>query len=196
MDHESRRHTASTPPSGAAVAFFGSQLVGPAVGSLVRTAGDMHGFFQDDAALRQMATDTPMYRVDTYTPVPAGTVGGLFFGVTHLRPGVVGNEYYMTKGHVHTTRDRAEYYWGISGQGILVLMDSNRVTRTERVCPGSLHYIPAATAHRLVNVGATVLDVGACWPADAGHEYGPIAAFGFGLRVVAAGSNGVALVAA
>jgi glucose-6-phosphate isomerase, archaeal len=132
--------------------------------------------------------DTVVYSVDSYTPVTSGLEGGLFFGVTHIQPGTVGDEYYMTKGHFHTVRNRGEYYWGISGEGILVLMAEDRTGWVERVKPGTLHYIPGHTAHRLVNTGSTVLDVGACWPADAGHEYGSIADSGFSIRIVS--SNG------
>lgn len=49
--------------------------------------------------------------------------------------------------------------------------------------PGSVHYIPGRTAHRVANVGDTVLSFLACWPADAGHDYETIAAHGFGARL-------------
>jgi hypothetical protein len=35
----------------------------------------------------------------------------------------------MTKGHFHAIENRAEYYWGIEGEGILLLMDKKRNTR-------------------------------------------------------------------
>ncbi len=178
-----------------AVEFAGSRLTGTPVASTVRRAADMRGFFRDDGALQRVAPETPIYRVDSHTPVPAGTTGGLFFGVTHMWPGTVGDEYYMTKGHFHAVRNRGEYYWGIAGRGVLVLMDGVGTTRAEAVYPGSLHYIPGETAHRLVNVGDSALDVGACWPADAGHDYGSIAEAGFGVRVVH-GKEGAELVRA
>jgi glucose-6-phosphate isomerase, archaeal len=170
------------------VIFDGNSLSGEPITTMTRRIREMAGFFADQNALTATNGDTVVYSVDSYTPVTSGLEGGLFFGVTHIQPGTVGDEYYMTKGHFHTVRNRGEYYWGISGEGILVLMAEDRTGWVERVKPGTLHYIPGHTAHRLVNTGSTVLDVGACWPADAGHEYGSIADSGFSIRIVS--SNG------
>jgi glucose-6-phosphate isomerase len=108
----------------------------------------------------------------------------LFFGCTFLQPGTVGDEYFMTKGHFHSTIDTAEFYWGIRGEGILLLMGEDRSIRAERVVPGSLHYIPGCIAHRMVNVGNEVLSFGACWPSNAGHNYETIKRKGFSARVL------------
>ena len=169
--------------------FTETGLTGKAVDTMVRTLADLGGVFQDDDAYRACDPDTVVYRVESYTPVAGGTEGGLFFGATHLMPGRVGDEYFMTKGHFHEKRDRAEFYWGIAGRGILVLMNEAGEGRTEEVRPGSLHYVPARTAHRLVNTGDAVLITGACWPSDAGHDYGSITESGFSLRVLAGGSG-------
>lgn len=170
-------------------AFDGIKLTGPPVSTMTRRIREMTGFFADEEALAAADADAVMYAVDSYTPVASGTEGGLFFGVTHIEPGRIGDEYFMTKGHFHAVGNRGEYYWGIAGEGLLVLMTEDRVGSVERVTPGSLHYIPGYTAHRLVNTGTTTLDVGACWPADAGHEYGSIADNGFTIRVLS--RNGV-----
>ena len=169
--------------------FTQAGLAGESVHTMVRTVADLEGVFQDDDAFGNCDPDTVVYRVESYTPVEAGTPGGLFFGVTHLMPGRVGGEYFMTKGHFHEKRDRAEFFWGIAGQGLLVLMDESGESWTEEVRPGSLHYVPAHTAHRLVNTGNEVLDTGACWPSDAGHDYGSITESGFSSRVMAGESG-------
>jgi glucose-6-phosphate isomerase len=49
--------------------------------------------------------------------------------------------------------------------------------------PGSLHFIPPNTAHRVANVGAVPLRFVACWPSDAGHDYDSIRKHGFGARL-------------
>jgi len=99
-------------------------------------------------------------------------------------PGKVGSEYFMTKGHFHEKSDRAEFYWGVKGFGMLVLMDRERNTWAEEVHSGSLHYIGGEIAHRLVNTGDENLVVGACWPSDAGHDYAEIAMNGFSARLL------------
>ena len=58
-------------------------------------------------------------------------------------------------------------------------MDQQRNTWTEKMYPGSLHYIPAGVAHRTANTGSGVLSFGACWPADAGYDYERIDREGF-----------------
>lgn len=64
-----------------------------------------------------MAGDQLAYEVEVCFPVPEGTTGGLFFGITKLQPGQVGEEYFMTRGHFHAQSDRGEFHWGIRGEG-------------------------------------------------------------------------------
>jgi glucose-6-phosphate isomerase, archaeal len=149
-----------------------------------RILKDLRGFFQDNEAFEKLDEEQPAYSVQFWLPVSEGTPGGLFFGTSTIYPGKVGNEYFMTKGHFHLQSDRAEFYWGIQGKGMLILMDRNRHTWAEEVYPGSLHYIGGETAHRLANTGDGELVVGACWPSDAGHDYGEIAVNGFSARLV------------
>lgn len=155
------------------VTFFDSvngSLTGKAVSLTKRTISDLEGVFEDEAALSEMNPDEVIYEVEIHQPV--GEIeGGLYFGTSYINPGKVGNEYFMTKGHFHAKRDRGEYYWGIAGKGLLLLMDEHRNTWAEIVKKGSLHYIPGYIAHRLINTGQERLVVGACWPADAGHDY-------------------------
>ncbi|HEY1113867.1 MAG TPA: glucose-6-phosphate isomerase family protein [Chitinophagaceae bacterium] len=173
------KETISTPP----VSFIGGQLSGQGVRRDCKRLADLEGVFGDTAGFRQMDGSQIVYEVDSWLPVAGGTEGGLFFGLTHLYPGMVGDEYFMTRGHFHAVENRAEYYWGIEGEGLLLLMDKDRHTRAERMTPGSLHYIPGYTAHRVVNTGSAILRFGACWPSDAGHNYEAIAAAGFSARV-------------
>jgi glucose-6-phosphate isomerase len=160
------------------------RLLGDAVQRQVRTIGDLGGVFADEAARAAMDGGRLVYEVELYLPEPEGTLGGLFWGTTRIAPGRVGDEYFMTKGHFHRQRDRAEYYRGVSGEGVLILMDEQRRWRAERMRPGSLHYIPGFTAHRVANTGEDDLLFEACWPADAGHDYATIADHGFSVRLL------------
>lgn len=149
-----------------------------------RTLKDISSVFIDQEAVKQRPPQTPVYTVQAWLPVPEWTPGGLFFGTSTLFPGKIGNEYFMTKGHFHVMPDRSEFYWGVEGKGMLILMDRNRNTWAEEVYPGSLHYIGSENAHRLANTGHENLVVAACWPADAGHDYEEIALHGFSARLV------------
>ncbi len=161
-----------------------ARLAGPGCSASSRKLGDLAGLFRDTAAFSAMDPETPAYRVEMHADVPEDTPGGLFYGISILYPGKVGDEYFMTKGHFHSRRETAEYYWCVSGEGALLLMDEDRNTRVEWLKPGTLHYIPGHTAHRLANTGDTELVVGACWPSDAGHDYGSIAEQGFSARLL------------
>ena len=159
-------------------------LSGKNTGSVQKKLGEITSIFADQQAAETMDPDTVVYEVSTHTEVPEGTPGGLFFGTSCIHPGKVGDEYFMTKGHFHSRRETAEYYWGISGEGVLLLLDEEGNCKAEAVEKGSLHYIGGHIAHRLVNTGDSDLVVGACWPSDAGHDYGTIAESGFPVRVV------------
>jgi glucose-6-phosphate isomerase, archaeal len=160
------------------------KLVGQGVAVSEKKLKDLKGLFADEEARRLMDPETKVYTVQAYMPVAEGTPGGLFFGNTTVQPGKVRNEYFMTRGHFHSKALTAEYYWGIKGEGVLILMDANRVTRAERVFPGSLHYIAGDVAHRLANPGLVPFTIGACWYSDAGHNYDEIEKNGFSARLV------------
>jgi glucose-6-phosphate isomerase len=157
---------------------------GASVQQAAKTLGEMAGMFHDANSLRAMDQSTVLYRVQWTEPVAQGTEGGLFWGSTIIEPGRVGDEYFMTHGHFHLKRDRGEYYGTIGGKGMLVLMDQDRVTTADVMFPGSLHFIAGGIAHRVVNTGDEPLLFWACWPSDAGHDYGSIKAEGFGARVL------------
>ena len=159
-------------------------MKGEPVINQVRKLKDIPGIFGDEKAYSAMDQEQLAYTVQAWLPVADGTSGGLFFGASTIYPGKVGNEYFMTKGHFHSLGDRAEFYWGVQGKGMLILMDRDRNTSAEEVYPGSLHYIGGEIAHRLANTGSENLVVGACWPSDAGHDYEEIASNGFSARLL------------
>lgn len=159
--------------------FKDQKLIGDKIDRVTRKLKDLGDIFSDKAAYSAMDKETVVYNVESSFPVPHNTEGGLFYGITYIHPGKVGKEYFMTKGHFHKIRNRAEYYCTIEGNGMLLLMDKDGVTRAEKMVAGSIHYIPGNTAHRTVNVGDTILSFSAFWPADAGHDYEIIAKHGF-----------------
>lgn len=164
--------------------FDGELLSGDAVQHSTRHLGDLKGIFADIEAFNSMNQECEVYRVASLLPVSEGTKGGLFWGITYLAPGKVGREYFMTKGHFHSNVDTAEFYWCTKGEGMLILMDQARHVWAEQMRPGTLHYIPGAVAHRVANTGNQTLVFAACWPSDAGHDYGTIAEQGFAKRLM------------
>jgi glucose-6-phosphate isomerase, archaeal len=159
------------------------ELSGGPVQHTVRTVKDLQGIFHDEAARLALDPAQTVYRVQAILPAPEGRPGELFWGTTFIEPGMVGDEYFMTKGHFHADRSRTEFYLTVAGSGALILMDEDHKTRFEPMEPGSLHYIPPHTAHRTANVGGSMLSFLACWPSDAGHDYAAIASAGFSARL-------------
>src|SRR6266567_2002254 len=126
----------------------------------VKTLGQLSGIFANTKALREMDPTTV------------------------VEPGLVDSEYFMTHGHFHLKRDRAEYYGTIEGEGALVLMDETRATWMEPMAAGTVHFIRPRVAHRVANIGKSPLRFVACWPSDAGHDYESIRTYGFGARLL------------
>lgn len=175
--------------SSPSIFFTGKHLDGEKVDKINRKLGDLSSIFYDKAAHAALPPDEVVYEVESFFPVAPNTEGGLFYGITFIKPGTVGDEYYMTKGHFHTIRNRAEIYITMEGEGMLILMDEERNTWAEKMTPGSVHYINANIAHRTANTGDTILSFGAVWPADAGHDYDTIDQHGFSKILVK--QNGV-----
>jgi len=159
-------------------------MKGQSVTPLKRTIADLEDVFADEQARLAMPQDQLAYEVQLYQPVPDGTEGGLFFGNTTIYPIKVGNEYMMTKGHFHAKPDRNEYYLCITGNGYLLFMREDRECWIEPMKPGSLHFIGANLAHRVINIGSEPLTFLASWPADAGHNYETIQQYGFSVRII------------
>ena len=123
--------------------------------------------------------DPLVYRVAA-APVPEES-GEVPFSVTTIEPGVVGEEFFMTKGHVHVEH-QGELYIGLSGRGLLLLYDGDE-PRWVEISPEGAGYIPPGWAHRTVNVGDEPFRFLAVYPGDAGHDYDFVLEKGMGARV-------------
>jgi glucose-6-phosphate isomerase len=106
------------------------------------TVGALAHVFADEAARQQIDSATVVYAVEYWKPIVDGTEGGLYWRNSTVFPGIVGDEYFMTRGHFHGRRNRAEYYATASGAGLLVLMDEQRRSAVHEMSPGTTHYTP------------------------------------------------------
>ena len=150
-----------------------------------RHLSDLRGCFADAAAYEAaLAQANPLlYRVASVEP--ARGEGDLHYGVGRLMPGKVGDEYFMTKGHLHAWREAAELYIGLAGEGLMLLEDeATGESRVVELRPNSTVYVPGRTAHRTMNVGQTPLTYLGVYPARAGHDYSTIADRNFRCVVV------------
>lgn len=149
-----------------------------------RRLADMRGWYADASAEAALAERNPLIYEVHYGYDAPSIEGQLGFCTTILYPGRVGDEYFMTKGHYHAKADRAEIYYGLQGEGVLLLQTRDGATSTQRILPGVAAYIPAYHAHRTINVGAGNFVFLSVYPADSGYDYSSIADGGFASLVV------------
>jgi len=152
---------------------------------IIRKLSAMVGQFADqrayDAALAR--EDALLYEV--YEIKRPEVAGELLHGISIVHPGVVGEEYFMTKGHFHAELETAEVYYCLQGQGMMVMETPEGDWAVEELRPGRVLYVPPRWAHRSVNTGQDEdLVTFFVYPADAGHDYGTIEAHGFRKLVV------------
>jgi glucose-6-phosphate isomerase len=141
-------------------------------GRYERFLRDLKGLYRDEDAYQQLlAADdgSPVYWVET-SHTEAGP-GGLITGISALEPGKVGEEYFMTRGHLHALADRSELYVGLSGRGVMILETLEGASELVEVLPGQAVYVPGHWVHRSVNVGDERFVTMFCYAADAGQDY-------------------------
>jgi glucose-6-phosphate isomerase, archaeal len=184
------RHPNPSPPSGLAdiLARFdlnAGQLEGQPL--LERRLSDLADIYADASAYQKaLSHGNPMvYSVSSLEP--GDGAGDLHFGLGVIQPGRVGEEFFMTKGHLHEWREAAEVYIGLSGAGLMLLEDER--THEARAVPfgaNAIVYVPGFTAHRTVNIGLEPLKYIGVYPARAGHDYAAIRDQNFAQVVIAA----------
>ena len=140
---------------------------------------DLAGLYADEAVFAEACAshgERVVYRVEDRCPAEAH--GGLIFGTTIMEPGVIGDEYFMTRGHIHARGNRPEIYYGERGSGVMLLESPWGAVRTIEIVPKVMVYVPPLWIHRSINTGAEPLVMSFCYPADSGQDYGVIARTG------------------
>jgi len=168
----------SVTPRPLTATIDGRGELSPATSTVRRHVSQMRGMYLDaDAEAAALRDGDPLvYEVYQYD-MPA-SVGELIPCTTVLHPGRIGEEFFMTKGHYHERRDRAEVYYGLQGEGRLVLAREG-AAEVVALSAGTVAYVPPFWAHRTVNVGETPLVFLAVYHGDAGHDYATIETDGF-----------------
>ena len=151
---------------------------------IVRHAAEMRGYYADEEALERLIAirDNPVHYETFESPVPE-EYGQVKFCISKLYPGLVGDEFFMTKGHYHGVLEAGEAYLSLKGQGLMMMKTSEGACRWEQFAPGRLVYVPPYWAHRSINTGEEPLISLCIYPGDAGHNYGDIKTGGFPKRV-------------
>jgi len=157
--------------------------VSPETGRYKKRLSELRGIFEDRAALEEAIAkraDPIVYEVVEYKKEGSD----IFFGTTTMQPGIVGNEFYMTRGHFHERRDMAEVYYTQQGSGMLLLESRIGETAVVEMRPGICAFIPPDWAHRSINIGNDRLVFVWVCNVAAGHDYADILKKGMRKRVL------------
>jgi glucose-6-phosphate isomerase len=156
---------------------------------LARPASVMRGYYADSAALERLIAERndPLH-YETFEKHIPEEYGQLLLCISKLQPGLVGDEFFMTKGHYHTVAETAEVYLCIRGQGYMLMKtpadENGRIQCVaEPMTRNRMVYVPPYWAHRSINTGGEPLISFCVYPGEAGHNYGDIATEGFPKRV-------------
>lgn len=154
--------------------------------------GDMDGVYLNEkawkAAVQNEGGGSLVYFVDEhkYQDGP----GALIIGTSTVLPGIYGDEFAVTRGHLHAISDRAELYYCLSGRGVMLLDTVDGDTAAIELAAGQAVNVPGQWLHRSVNVGDEPFVTLFCYSADAGQDYAIIAeAGGMKTLVVTEGSG-------
>lgn len=149
----------------------------------VKRLADMAGVYADAgayvAALAELGPDHVVYEVHEHTY--GAEAGALAVGTSTLQPGRYGEEYAVTRGHLHAVADRAELYHCLSGHGLMLLETLDGRSETVELRAGQAVDVPGHWVHRSVNVGDEPFVTLFCYNADAGQDYAVISEAG-GMR--------------
>ena len=126
-----------------------------ATGRYEKRLGDLVGLYGDDTAYKHTILNEPdrvVYYVQDVRPQQDHS--DLIFGTTWMEPGRIGNEFYMTRGHIHARANRPETYYGESGEGVMLLENPEGETKILEISKRVLVYVPPMWIHRSVNTGS------------------------------------------
>lgn len=157
--------------------------------------GDMEGVYRDgaawSAAVAERTADELVYWVDDHRYQEGS--GALIVGTSTVLPGRMGDEFAVTRGHIHAVADRAELYYCLSGRGVMLMETLDGQSSAIELTPGKAVDVPGHWIHRSVNVGDEPFVTLFCYAADAGQDYGVIADAGGMKNLVVVDGDGWAL---
>lgn len=136
---------------------------------------DLAGLYRDGEAFgAALAADDgkPVYWVESSDTEPGS--GGLITGISVLEPGRIGDEFAMTRGHLHANPEYSELYVCLAGHGVMLLDAVDGRSEPVELRAGESVYVPGHWVHRSVNVGAERFVTLFCYGSAAGQDYGII----------------------
>lgn len=156
---------------------------------------DLAGVYRDDEAYARAVRDwgsRPVYWVES-SSTQTGP-GALITGISVMEPGRIGDEFFMTRGHLHEQPEFAELYYCLAGRGVMIMDSVAGETRAVEMTPGTAVYVPGHWIHRSVNVGTDRFVTLFSYGEEAGQDYDIIGQGGGMRSLVVSATAGWALV--
>lgn len=162
-------------------------------GTYTKHLKDMAGVYRDtaayEAAIASRGGEDLVYTVESQDH--GSHPGALTIGTSRLLPGRYGDEFAVTRGHLHAISNRAELYYCLSGHGVMLLETVDGRVEAVELTPGQAANVPGEWIHRSVNVGDEPFVTLFTYATDAGQDYQLIAdAHGMKTLVVSDGAGG------
>ena len=161
-------------------------------GTYTKQLGDMAGVYRDTAAYRALVdregADTLVYTVESQHYNDRD--GELTVGTSTLLPGRIGEEFAVTRGHLHARSECAELYYCISGHGVMLLETMNGESEAVELRAGEAVNVPGEWIHRSINVGERPFVTVFTYATNAGQDYDLIARAGGMKQLVVTDGNG------
>ena len=143
-----------------------------ATGYYSKTFNELEGMYEDEREFKKMLpkwNNKVVYEVWEHRS--SKKKGDLVFGTSVMKPGRVGEEFFLTRGHQHKKTYCAETYFCLSGTGIILMESPDGEIKALKLKKDQLVYVPPLWFHRSVNIGDSELVTLFTYNSDAGQNY-------------------------
>ena len=143
-----------------------------ATGHYSKTFNELGGMYENEREFQKMLPkwgNRVVYEVWEHRS--SKNKGDLVFGTSVMKPGRVGNEFFLTRGHQHQKAYCAETYFCLGGKGVILMESPEGEIKALKFDKGQLVYVPPYWFHRSVNIGNSELITLFTYNSDAGQNY-------------------------
>ena len=143
-----------------------------ATGHYTKTFNELEGMYENEQEFQKMLPkwgNQVVYKVWEYRS--SENKGDLVFGTSVMKPGRVGDEFFLTRGHQHQKANCAETYFCLRGKGVILMESPEGEIKALKLDKGQLVYVPPFWFHRSVNIGDSELITLFTYNSDAGQNY-------------------------
>ncbi len=149
-----------------------------------RYLSEMKNLFRNQDSVERILKYADPVIYEVYDVGTSGKEGDLSFGTTIIHPGVIGDEYHMTRGHYREGKETAFVCYTLNGEGYAVMGNRDGESIVLPLRTGEVTYVPAKFAHRLVNTGTGDLIVYYTCGSGAENVYDTIEEYGFHSMII------------